>query len=106
VFRGFKEILGGILASFLHTLYLWTVAFVSSLSLSFSDFLVRFSLSSLVYLGAPYAFNKTSLLLIKKKVFFFFFFLFYLKNRISNRLIMWISSEIFIISCEDSQHHL
>jgi hypothetical protein len=34
------------------------------------------------------------------------FFLFYLKNRISNRLIIWLSSEIFITSCEDSQDHL
>jgi len=35
-----------ILASFFHTLYLWTVAFVSPLSLSFGNFLVRFSLFS------------------------------------------------------------
>jgi hypothetical protein len=35
-----------ILASFFHTLYLWMVAFVSHLSLSFGDFLVRFTLSS------------------------------------------------------------
>jgi hypothetical protein len=31
---------------FFHTLYLWMVAFVSPLSLSFSNFLVRFSLYS------------------------------------------------------------
>jgi hypothetical protein len=35
-----------ILASFLHTLYLWTVAFLSPLSISFSDFLVHFSIPS------------------------------------------------------------
>jgi hypothetical protein len=35
-----------ILASFFHTLYLWTVAFVSPLSFTFDEFLVRFSLSS------------------------------------------------------------
>jgi hypothetical protein len=35
-----------ILASFFHTLYLWTVVFLSYLSLSFVDFLVRFSLYS------------------------------------------------------------
>jgi hypothetical protein len=38
-----------ILASIFHTLYLWTVVFVSSLSLSFVDFLVCFSLSSHVF---------------------------------------------------------
>jgi hypothetical protein len=51
---GRKEIIGedwersleDILASFLHTLFLWTVDFVSPLSLSFSDFLNRFSISS------------------------------------------------------------
>jgi hypothetical protein len=31
---------------FFKTLYLWTAAYVSSLSISFSDFLVRFALSS------------------------------------------------------------
>jgi hypothetical protein len=35
-----------ILTSFFHTLYLWTVAFVSPLSFTFDEFLVRFSLSS------------------------------------------------------------
>jgi hypothetical protein len=34
---------------FFHTLYIWTVAFVSPLSLSFGDFFVRFSLSSYVF---------------------------------------------------------
>jgi hypothetical protein len=38
-----------ILASFFHTLYLWTVAFLSPMSISFSDFLVRFSFSSYVF---------------------------------------------------------
>jgi hypothetical protein len=35
-----------IVASFLHMLCLWTVAFLSPLSISYSDFLVRFSLPS------------------------------------------------------------
>lgn len=35
-----------ILTSFFHTLYLWIEAFVSPLSLSVNDFLVRFSISS------------------------------------------------------------
>jgi hypothetical protein len=35
-----------IVASFLHLLYLWTEAFLSPVSISFSDFLVRFSLPS------------------------------------------------------------
>jgi hypothetical protein len=35
-----------ILASFFHTMYLWTVAFVSPTSISYSVFLVRFSFSS------------------------------------------------------------
>jgi hypothetical protein len=52
---GMKEILGvsrtsssmeDTLALFFHTLYLWTVAFLSSLSLSFFDFFARFSLPS------------------------------------------------------------
>jgi hypothetical protein len=62
-----------ILSLFFETLYLWTAAFVSPLSLSFSDFLVRFaplvrcSFCILpVYLGAPYAFNEIDFLLIKK----------------------------------------
>jgi hypothetical protein len=33
-------------ASFFHTLYRWTEAFLSPVSISFSDFLVRFSLPS------------------------------------------------------------
>jgi hypothetical protein len=35
-----------ILSLFYDTLYLWTAAFVSPLSLSYSDFLVRFALPS------------------------------------------------------------
>jgi hypothetical protein len=35
-----------ILTSFFHTLYFWTVAFLSPLSISFADFFVRFSISS------------------------------------------------------------
>jgi hypothetical protein len=35
-----------ILASFFHTLYLWTVVFLSPLSINFADFLGRFSIPS------------------------------------------------------------
>jgi hypothetical protein len=45
-FEDLERSLKDILASFFNTLYLWTVAFVSPLSLSFGDFLVCFSLSS------------------------------------------------------------
>jgi hypothetical protein len=45
-FEDLESFLEDILTYFLHILYLWTVAFVSPLSLSFSDFLIRFSLSS------------------------------------------------------------
>jgi hypothetical protein len=38
-----------IVASFLHMMYLWTVAFLSPLSISYSDFLVRFSLHSYAF---------------------------------------------------------
>jgi hypothetical protein len=53
---GRKEIVGvsrilessmeDIFVSFLHTLYLWMVAFLSPLSISFTDFLVHFSIPS------------------------------------------------------------
>jgi len=45
-FEDLERSMEDILASFLYTLYLWTVAFVSPLSLSYVDFLVGFSLSS------------------------------------------------------------
>jgi hypothetical protein len=45
-FEDLERSLEEILASFFHTLYLWTVAFVSPLSFTFDEFLVRFSLSS------------------------------------------------------------
>jgi hypothetical protein len=45
-FEDLERFLEEILASFFHTLYLWTVAFVSPLSFTFDEFLVRFSLSS------------------------------------------------------------
>jgi len=45
-FEDLERSLEDILSSFFHTLYLWTVAFVSPLSLSFGDFLVCFLLSS------------------------------------------------------------
>jgi hypothetical protein len=45
-FEDLERSLEEILASFFHTLYLWTVTFVSPLSFTFDKFLVRFSLSS------------------------------------------------------------
>jgi hypothetical protein len=45
-FEDLEKSLEDILASFLHILYLWTVAFMSPLFLSFVEFLVRLSLSS------------------------------------------------------------
>jgi len=45
-FEDLERSLEDILAFFFHALYLWTVAFVSPLPLSFGDFLVRFSISS------------------------------------------------------------
>jgi hypothetical protein len=38
-----------ILFSFFHTLYIWTVAFLSPPSISFVDFLVRFSIHNKVF---------------------------------------------------------
>jgi len=45
-FEDMENSLEDIVASFLHMLYFWTVAFLSPLSISFSYFLFRFSLSS------------------------------------------------------------
>jgi hypothetical protein len=45
-FENLERSLDNILASFLHTLYFWTVAFVSPLLLSFGDFLHRFFISN------------------------------------------------------------
>jgi hypothetical protein len=45
-FKNLKSFMKDILTSFFHTLYLWTIAFLSPLSLSFVDFIVRFSLPS------------------------------------------------------------
>jgi hypothetical protein len=48
-FRCFEDLensMENFVASFFHTLYLWTEAFFSPVSISFSDFLVRFSLPS------------------------------------------------------------
>jgi hypothetical protein len=45
-FEDLERSLEDILASFFQTLYIWTVAFVSPLPLSFDDFLVCFSISS------------------------------------------------------------
>jgi hypothetical protein len=45
-FEDLENFMENIVASFLHLLYLWTEAFLSPVSISFSDFLVRFSLPS------------------------------------------------------------
>jgi hypothetical protein len=45
-FEDLESSMEDILASFFHTLYLWMVAFLSPLSISFADFLVRFSIPS------------------------------------------------------------
>jgi hypothetical protein len=45
-FEDMENSLENIVASFFRMLYFWTVAFLSPLSISFSDFLVRFSLPS------------------------------------------------------------
>jgi hypothetical protein len=45
VFEDLERSLKYILTTFFHILYLWTVAFVPPLSLSFGDFLICFSLS-------------------------------------------------------------
>jgi hypothetical protein len=48
-FRCFEDLensMENFVASFFHALYLWTEAFLSAVCISFSDFLVRFSLPS------------------------------------------------------------
>jgi hypothetical protein len=45
-FKNLESSIDDILVSFFHMLYLWTVVFLSLLSISFADFLVRFSISS------------------------------------------------------------
>jgi hypothetical protein len=50
-----EKTLGEILSLFYETLYLWTVAYVSPLSISVSDFLVRFSPVSYV---APFLYSQ------------------------------------------------
>jgi hypothetical protein len=45
-FEDMENSLEDIVASFLHMLYLWTMAFLSPLSITNFDFLVRFSLPS------------------------------------------------------------
>lgn len=45
-FEDLEKSLEDILAAFLHTLYLWTMAFMSPLLFSLVEFLVRLSLSS------------------------------------------------------------
>ena len=45
-FEDLERSLEAILSSCFHTLYLWTVAHLSPLSISYDDFLTRFSFSS------------------------------------------------------------
>jgi hypothetical protein len=45
-FEDLESSMKDILASFFHTLYLWKVAFLSPLSISFADFLDHFSIPS------------------------------------------------------------
>jgi len=45
-FEDLKSSIEDILALFFHTLYLWTVVFLSPLAISFVDFLVCFSIPS------------------------------------------------------------
>jgi hypothetical protein len=45
-FEDFENSMEDIVASFFLMLYLWTKAFLSTVSISFYDFLVRFSLPS------------------------------------------------------------
>ena len=45
-FEDLERSLEDILSSFLHTLYLWTAAYLSLLLISYADFLARFSFSS------------------------------------------------------------
>jgi hypothetical protein len=45
-FEDLENSMENFVASFFHTLYLWTEAFLSPVCISFSDFLVRFSLPS------------------------------------------------------------
>jgi hypothetical protein len=45
-FEDLERSLEDILSSFLQTLYLWTVAYLSLLLISYADFLARFSFSS------------------------------------------------------------
>jgi hypothetical protein len=55
-FRCFEDLensMENFVASFFHTLYLWTKAFLSPVCISFSDFLIRFSLPSYAF---PYVY--------------------------------------------------
>jgi hypothetical protein len=45
-FEDLERSLEGILSSYFHTLYLWTVVHLSPFSISFDDFLAHFSFSS------------------------------------------------------------
>ena len=45
-FEDLERSMEEILASMLYSLYLWTAAYLSPLSLSYADFLSRFSFSS------------------------------------------------------------
>jgi hypothetical protein len=45
-FKDLDRPLEDILSSFFHTFYFWIATFVSPMTISYDDFLVRFSLSS------------------------------------------------------------
>jgi hypothetical protein len=45
-FEDRERMLGEILSLFYETLYLWMMMYVSPLSINYSDFLIRFALSS------------------------------------------------------------
>jgi hypothetical protein len=45
-FEDSERSMGDIISLFFETLYLWTAAYVSPLLISYSDFLLRFTLSS------------------------------------------------------------
>jgi hypothetical protein len=45
-FEDMERTMGEIVSMFFETLHLWMTVFVSSLSISFSDFRIRFALSS------------------------------------------------------------
>jgi hypothetical protein len=63
-FKDQENSIENILDSFFHTLYLWTVAFLSLVSISYSDFLIRFSFSCKVFLFVYFQCTKGRLTLL------------------------------------------